>query len=117
MRNTFSIILVIILVVATPAMLLVTSVKYNLATAKFLKQELVKQGAYQIALDQVDQQIGKISIDPQVPITPADLQALARRVLTIAWLQPSVESSLDRTFAWFKSPDSTTLSLPIDLAG
>ncbi len=114
MRNAISILLIVILVIATPVMLLVTSIKQNVVTAKFVKHELATQNAYGLAVDQINQQIGNVKNGGDVPITAADLQALASRVITTAWLQQSVEESLDRIFAWFKSPDGTALSLPVD---
>lgn len=115
MRNTISLLLIIILAIVTPVLLLVTSVKVNIATATFLKRELVRQDIYGLAQRQIDQQLDKVVIDPQYPITKQEITNLVHQIVTPAWLQQNIESVLDRFSAWLNSPSGETLSLPIDL--
>lgn len=117
MRNTISIILLVLLVPLTVAMFFVTTIQMHLLTASFLKRELVKRDAYGLANDQIDTQISKVKIDPQYPVTTAEISALAHRVFPASWLQSNIESTLDHFDAWLKTPAGTPLSLPIDLAG
>ncbi len=114
MRTAGSIFLLIILVPASIVVFFVFSLKNNVLTSAFLKQELVRQHVYALAEDQLAQQIAKIKLEG-VPIDTTDLQELAAQVLSASWLQANVERTLDRAFAWFNSPSGTQLSLPIDL--
>lgn len=116
MRSAASIFLLVILVPATVVVLLVSSLRYNVATPQFLKRELARRNAYGIVEDQASKQIGKMQFE-NLAINAADLQTLIRRVLPASWLQQNVETILDRSFAWFNGPSNMTLSLPIDLTG
>lgn len=116
MRTAGSIFLLIILVPTSIVVFFVFSLKTNVLTATYLKQELARLDVYTIVEENVAEQIGKVKLE-NVPIDGADLQALASRVLPAAWLQQNVEGTLDRLFAWFNGPDGTTLSLPIDVRG
>ncbi len=113
-RNASSIFLILSLVLVTPALLLVTSIKTNLITSRFFKQELSGRRAYAIAVSQLSQSILDVKLDPNLPLAGADLERLAARVITATWLQSSVESVIDRAFAWFNGPTGMVLSVPID---
>lgn len=115
MRNFGSIMLIVILTVLTPVMLLVSSIKFNVVTPKFLKHELSSQNAYQIAISQLDAALLKIEIDPQYPITHQELITLAHKVFTENWLRQNVEGVIDGVFAWLNAPMDATLAIPIDL--
>jgi len=116
MRTAASILILSILVPCTLVVFLVSSVKANVLTAEFIKHELAAQKVYTIAEDQASQQIAKMKFE-NLPINAADLQTLVQRVLPASWLQMNIESTLDRTFAWFNGPSDATLALPIDLRG
>lgn len=115
MRNTVSIVFLIILVIATPVMLVVTSIKYNVVTPRFLKRELASHQAYAIATGQIDHYINNIKIDPHYPITNEEIITLTHQVVSDAWLRQNVESILDRFFAWLNAPAGATLTLPLDV--
>ncbi len=115
MRNAISIFLIIILVPATVVMLLLSSIKANLITPKFLKQELAGQNVYALATKQIDDQILKLKLDPQYPITHAEIAELAHAVLTETWLRQNVESLLDQFFSWLNQPSGVALALTVDL--
>lgn len=115
MRNTISIFLVLILVLVTPVLLLVTSIKFNVVTPRFIKHELSTRNVYDLAVRQIDQQIATINIDPQYPITTAEITQIAHQVVTTTWLQTNAEGVIDHTFAWFNAPANTPLVLPIEV--
>lgn len=116
MRNVGSIFLLIILVPITLAVFLVWSLKTNLLTAQFLKNELTARNVYSVVEDQLSKQIATLKLE-NLPIATADIQTLAQQVLPASFLQQSVETILDRSFGWFNGPLGTTLSIPIDLRG
>lgn len=114
MRNALSILLILILVLATPVLLLVTSIKTNLLTSRFFKHELATRQAYTTVESLLSQALLTIKLEQGVPVTGADLEHLATRVITPTWLQASVESVLDHAFAWFNGPPGMVLTVPID---
>ncbi|MFA6553056.1 MAG: hypothetical protein WCT27_01365 [Patescibacteria group bacterium] len=114
MRKAGSIILLIILVPVTLVFFIAGSLQLNILTADFIKQELIKRDAYAIAGDQLSSQISTLDFG-DLPVKTADVQILARQVLSARWLQTNVESILDRSFAWFNGSMDMTLSLPVDL--
>lgn len=115
MRSAVSIFLIIILVPVTMVMLLVTSVKSNLLTSRFLKAELTRQNLYALATKQIDEQVLKLKIDPQYPITHAEITDMVHSVLSEAWLRQNVESLLDQFFSWLDKPSGVALNLTVDL--
>lgn len=115
MRNTASIFLILILAILTPVFLIINSVKSNLLTARFLKQELVRQNLYALATKQIDEQVLKLKLDPQYPITHAEITDMVHSVLSEAWLRQNVESLLDQFFSWLDKPSGVVLNLTINL--
>ena len=115
MRNAVSILLMLILVILTPVLFIVTSVRLNILTANFIKHELASLDIYGVARTAIDEQINKIKLDPQTPITNAEIVNLAHGVITDTWLRQNLENTLDRTEGWLKAPAGAVLSLTIDL--
>ena len=115
MRTAVSILLMLILVILTPVLFVVTSVRLNVLTTDFLKQELVKLDVYGLATWEIDEQIAKVKIDPQYPITNAEIGELAHAVISEDWLRQNIESILTRMELWLQSKPGTELTLPIDL--
>lgn len=116
MRTAVSILLIVILVLFTPVLFLVTSLRFNVLTAQFIKQELARKNVYVLATSQIDKQIARIVLDPQYPVTNAEIAALAHDVLAESWLRQNVEGLLDGMESWLGAPSGTTLRLPIDLS-
>lgn len=96
-------------------MLLVQSIRFNLVTAEFFKQEISGHQAYPLVYTQIDQQIEKLQIDPQYPITQAEIKNLVHGVFTETWLRRNVEGSLDTFFTWLNGPSRKPLTIPIDV--
>lgn len=115
MRNAVSILLIFILAILTPVFLIINSVKSNLLTSRFLKQELTRQNLYALATKQIDEQILKLKIDPQYPITHAEIMDVVHSAFTEAWLRQNVENQLDGFFSWLNQPNSVALNLTVDL--
>lgn len=115
MRNAISIVLILILVPVTVVLFVVTSVKANLLTPDFLKSELRRQDVYALTVDQIDEQVRKLKIDPQYPITHEEIIDELHNIVTPAWLQQNIEGSIDHFSAWLNAPAGTGLSVPIDL--
>lgn len=116
MRSAISILLIIILVLLTPVLFLVTSLRFNVLTAQFIKQELARENVYALATSQIDTQIEKIDLDPQYPVTHDEIAALAHDVLAESWLQQNIEGLLDGAEGWLRAPAGTSLRLLVDLS-
>ncbi|MFH1236028.1 MAG: hypothetical protein V1685_03765, partial [Parcubacteria group bacterium] len=115
-----NIILIFILVLITPAFLLVTSLKTHVLTTTFLKAELERNDAYELVFEAVDEQIDKMELGAdegeQLPITTEDISGLVHQVFTPAWLQENVEHTLDGIDAWLKAPAGTDPQVVVSLA-
>lgn len=116
MRSAISILLMIILVLLTPVLFLVTSLRFNVLTAQFIKQELARENVYALATSQIDTQIEKIALNPQYPVTHDEIAALAHDVISESWLRQNVEGVLDASESWLQAPVGTPLKLLIDLS-
>jgi hypothetical protein len=115
MRNTISVVLLVLLFILTPVMALTASARFNVLTVKFLTRELVRLDVYNLAVSQIDKQIGNVQLDPKYLVTHAELAALAHQVITPQWLRQTIEGNLGRLEEWLQSEPGTTLSIPIDL--
>ncbi|MBI3956625.1 MAG: hypothetical protein HY340_01410 [Candidatus Kerfeldbacteria bacterium] len=115
MRRFCSILLLVILALVSIVFFVVTSVKMNLLTPRFLKNVLDGRGVFTLALQQADLQIERINLDPQIPITHAEISSLAREIVTEQWLQQNAEGLIDAFASWLETPPGTPLVLPVEL--
>lgn len=115
MRSVVSILLMLSLVILTPVLFVVTSIRFNVVSASFFKRGLVRADAYRAMTSLIDTQVQKINLDEQSPVTYEEIAALAHSVISEAWLQQTLESGLDQSEAWLRAPRGTTMSVLVDV--
>jgi len=111
-----NILLIIILVILTPVLLLLTSVKTNVLQTTFLKNELEKNDIYEIVFTVVDDQINDIDLPEELPLTHEEISSLVHKTLTPQWLQTNVESVLDDFDTWLNAPQGQDISIVLNMA-
>lgn len=116
MRSVVSILLMISLVILTPVLFVVTSIRFNVVSASFFKRGLIRADAYRVMTSLIDTQVQKIALDEQFPVTHEEIAALAHSVITEAWLQQALESGLDQSEAWLRAPRGTPMNVLIDVS-
>lgn len=116
MRVFTNILLIIILVILTPVLLLLTSVKTNVLQTTFLKNELEKNDIYEVVFTVVDDQINDIEIPEEMPITHEEISSLVHKTLTPQWLQKNVERVLDDFDTWLNAPQGKEISIVLNMA-
>lgn len=118
-RKILAILLLPCLAVLLTATLLAATLDATLLRSPFLKYQLRKVSAYDVALAELDRQLstqlsgqlGELGSDG--PLNSNDLFSIIRGVTTASWLETEVERNLDTLDAWLNRGKTLTIALRI----